>query len=93
MELITKEDIKKYINEILLKMTNRDVYWTKSMTKGALKTIQESIDNLPIIQPFKVLDTKTDKPPNLEKIALKEDWAKGLIYCDMQGFLLVMMDN
>lgn len=36
---------------------------------------------------FTVIDTKTGKYPNLEQIALKEDWAKNLIYCDMEGVL------
>lgn len=37
---------------------------------------------------FTVIDAKTGREPNLEQIALKEDWAKGLIYCDMEGFFL-----
>lgn len=35
---------------------------------------------------FRVIDRKTGKAPDLEKIALEEEWAKGLIYCDMEGF-------
>jgi hypothetical protein len=38
---------------------------------------------------FTVIDTKTNKYPDLEQIALKEDWAKGLTYCDMEGFALL----
>lgn len=38
--------------------------------------------------PFSVIDKKTGKYPDLEKIALKEDWAQGLMYCDMEGFAL-----
>jgi hypothetical protein len=37
---------------------------------------------------FNVIDTKTGKYPDLRKIALEEDWAKGLMYCDMQGFAI-----
>lgn len=37
---------------------------------------------------FEVIDTKTNAYPNLKKIALKEKWAQGLCYCDMEGFLL-----
>lgn len=37
---------------------------------------------------FTVIDKETGKYPNLEQIALKEDWAKNLIYCDMEGFFL-----
>ena len=35
---------------------------------------------------FDVIDLITGKYPDLEKIALHEEWAKGLIYCDMEGF-------
>ena len=35
---------------------------------------------------FTVIDKLTGKPPDLKKIVLTEDWAKGLIHCDMQGF-------
>ena len=38
---------------------------------------------------FTVIDNKTGKYPDLWKIALKEKWAKGLIYCDMEGFALL----
>lgn len=37
---------------------------------------------------FKVIDTKTGKEPDLREIALNEDWAKRLIYCDMEGFAI-----
>lgn len=38
---------------------------------------------------FTVIDNKTGKYPDLWKIALKEKWAEGLIYCDMEGFALL----
>ena len=37
---------------------------------------------------FSVIDNKTGGYPDLYKIALKEDWAKGLMYCDMEGFAI-----
>lgn len=37
---------------------------------------------------FEVIDTKTGKYPDLWKIALEEYWAKGLMYCDMEGFAI-----
>ena len=48
---------------------------------------------------FKIIDKKTGKEADTYKIALKEDWAKNLIYCDMEGFAieedgtLVLMDE
>ena len=38
---------------------------------------------------FNVIDKQTGKEPDLEKIALNEDWAKDLIYCDMDGFAIM----
>lgn len=37
---------------------------------------------------FHVLDTKTGEYPDLWDIALNEDWAKSLMYCDMEGFAI-----
>lgn len=37
---------------------------------------------------FHVIDRTTGEAPDLRQIALTEDWAKGLIYCDMEGFAL-----
>lgn len=38
---------------------------------------------------FFVVDKKTGREANPERIALKEEWAKGLIYCDMEGFAML----
>jgi hypothetical protein len=37
---------------------------------------------------FRVIDNETGKEPDMEQIALKEDWAKGLCYCDMESFAI-----
>lgn len=37
---------------------------------------------------FEVIDNITGKEPDLEQIALTEEWANGLIYCDMEGFYI-----
>ncbi len=48
---------------------------------------------------FDVIDTQTGQYPNLERIALTEDWARGLVYCDVSGFAitddgcLILMDD
>lgn len=44
--------------------------------------------NEPVIRGFDVIDTKTGEYPDLWDIALKEDWAKDLMYCDMEGFAI-----
>ena len=48
---------------------------------------------------FTVIDNKTGGYPDCEKIALKEEWAKHLIYCDIDTFAitedgnLILMDD
>lgn len=37
---------------------------------------------------FFVIDNQTGKYPEIEGIALNEDWADGLCYCDMEGFAI-----
>lgn len=40
-----------------------------------------------------VIDNKTGCYPDVEKIALSEDWAKHLIYCDIDTFALTEDGN
>lgn len=48
---------------------------------------------------FKVIDNKTGKEADPYEIALHEEWARSLVYCDMEGFAitedgdLVLMDE
>ena len=37
---------------------------------------------------FYVIDKLTGKEADMYEIALKEEWAKNLVYCDMEGFAL-----
>ena len=37
---------------------------------------------------FKVIDKKTGKEADEYNIALNEEWAEGLCYCDMDGFAI-----
>ena len=37
---------------------------------------------------FTVIDIKTGEYPDLWEIALNEDWAQELMYCDMEGFAI-----
>lgn len=37
---------------------------------------------------FEVIDLKTGKEPDLKEIVLNEDWAKELVWCDMEGFYI-----
>ena len=48
---------------------------------------------------FTVIDAKTGEYPDLSDIALHEEWAQDLMYCDMEGFAiledgtLILMDE
>lgn len=35
---------------------------------------------------FRVVDAHTGAEPDLEEIALHENWARHLMYCDLDGF-------
>lgn len=37
---------------------------------------------------FTIIDIKTGEYPDVEKIAIKEEWAKGLVYCDIDSFAI-----
>ena len=37
---------------------------------------------------FIVIDTKTGKEANIGEIVQNEDWAKDLMWCDMEGFAI-----
>lgn len=48
---------------------------------------------------FRVIDNRTGREADPYSIALHEDWAKHLVYCDMEGFAvmedgsLILMDE
>ena len=41
-----------------------------------------------MIRTFTVIDKQTGQEPDTRKICLNEDWAKSLIYCDVDGFFI-----
>ena len=42
-----------------------------------------------MIKEFTVIDNNTGKQADQEEIALNEEWADGLMYCDMDGFAIM----
>ena len=65
-----------------------------------LAELEDKIENGTLVElPFVVVDKKTRKEADCYNIALKEDWAKGLCYCDMDGFaitqegMLILLDE
>lgn len=69
------------------------VYGSDREKYDAWEEIIDALDALPTLTPqnepltlgFDVVDKKTGKYPDWERIAREEDWAKGLVYCDMDG--------
>ena len=65
----------------------------------ALMMAYNLINNVTNNREFTVIDIKTGKEANPQEIALHENWAKNLIYCDMEGFAimedgsLILMDE
>lgn len=70
-------------------------YW--SGYDNALCAIQDFIADTPTLTPpnepltleFDVVDTKTGQYPDWEHIARTEDWADGLVYCDIDGIAIL----
>ena len=65
-----------------------------------LAELEDKIENGTLVEfPFCVFDKKKNKEADCYKIALKEDWAKCLCYCDMEGFaitqdgMLILLDE
>lgn len=71
------------------KMEHQDLWHYEQ----ALEEIRGMIEALPSVQSepsktFHVIDTHTGEEADPYEIALNEDWAKHLMYCDMEGFAI-----
>lgn len=75
-----------------------DLLWAYQMDVGHAKAeidrlqaenaaLRERLDKA-VELPFIVIDKKTGKEADEYEIALHEDWAKHLMYCDMEGFAI-----
>lgn len=70
-------------------LNNHVTHWMElPAPPGKDNNVPTKAQNEPLVTGFDVVDTKTGEYPDLEKIALKEDWAKHLMYCDMEGFAI-----
>lgn len=57
----------------------------QEIAKAALELLR---DRQNVKMEFGVIDPQTGGYPDTEKIALTEDWAKHLIYCDINSFAI-----
>lgn len=59
-----------------------------------LAELEDKIESGKLVElPFAVIDKQTQKEADEYKIALEEDWAKDLCYCDMDGFAITQDGN
>ena len=87
---------EKIIRQVLKWLDNEGERLTPSHTGGMLLEAADIIRELQrevgkhnekdVFAGFSVIDTKTGKTPDYEKIALTEEWASGLMYSDINGF-------
>jgi len=61
---------------------------TMLVTLDVLKVILTLLKEQEHGETFTVIDTKTGKEADEYEIALYEDWAKHLCYCDMEGWAI-----
>ena len=76
------KDFKSYVNALDIQ---RDDY------NGIMEYIDDALDFLKEqkhSETFIVIDNKTGKEADTYDIALHEDWAKHLCYCDMEGWAI-----
>lgn len=81
-----KTVIFKLPDEVLATIVQK-VVWKPEEASLLEKWIYEG-EELKTFPKFRVIDNKTGKEPDLEDIALNEEWAFRLIHCDMQGFAI-----
>ena len=78
------------------KLLDTDVVRQDKVALNLLEQVLYDIQHVPTLTPpnewmtleFDVVDTTTGKYPDWERIAREEAWAKGLVYCDMDGIAI-----
>lgn len=78
------------------KLLDTDIVRQDKVALNLLEQVLYDIQHVPTLtQPnepplleFDVVDTTTGKYPDWERIAREESWAKGLVYCDMDGIAI-----
>ncbi|OUO75511.1 hypothetical protein [Anaeromassilibacillus sp. An250] len=78
------------------KLLDTDIVRQDKVALNLLEQVLYDIQHVPTLTPpnepslleFDVVDTTTGKYPDWERIAREESWAKGLVYCDMDGIAI-----
>ena len=80
----------------ITRLLDTDVVRQSKTASWLLDQVLHDIQAMPTLTPpnelltleFDVVDTTTGKYPDWERIAREEAWAKGLVYCDMDGIAI-----
>ena len=81
-----REKVIGHLNDCM-EASRRDNTWVfvrKDIVADAIVLLKEHEHG----ETFTVIDTKTGKEAEEYEIALHEDWAKHLCYCDMEGWAI-----
>ena len=85
--MVDREKVIGHLNDCM-EASRRDNTWVfvrKDIVEDALDLLKEQEHG----ETFTVIDTKTGKEADEYEIALHEDWAKELCYCDMDGWAIM----
>ena len=84
-------DREKVINELVEYIESAlavDSDYVDCVRTDLLQTVVGLLKEQPHGETFTVIDTKTGKEADEYNIALHEEWAKHLCYCDMEGWAI-----
>jgi len=73
------------LDDIVINKNNEMLMFHRAVAKAALELLKEQQGH---DGSFIVVDTHTGKEADVYNIALHEDWAKHLCYCDMDGWAI-----
>lgn len=84
MDVISRADAIRWVK------TECNPYGKPTLDFESGKKVIEHLEQMPSAQPktFHVIDILTGKEADPYDIALNENWAKDLMYCDMEGFAI-----
>ena len=92
-DLINREDVENTIQRLCDLCGEYERYNGVMCGACNLDNFIRVLDDIPSAEPerktFHVIDKTTGKEADPYEIALKEDWAKSLCYCDMEGFAIL----
>ena len=90
-DLISRDDLYHNMTMKRLELHEKGLSWNE-FCRGfgfAMEFVKQAPSAEPERKTFHVIDKTTGKEADPYEIALNEDWAKSLCYCDMEGFAIL----